>query len=65
MPLHVLVTNDDGVDSPGIRALARAVLEAGHRVTVAAPSRDLSGAGASIGPIHVEDRKSTRLNSSH
>lgn len=54
MPLHVLVTNDDGVESPGIRALARAILDAGHRVTVAAPSRDWSGAGASIGPIHVD-----------
>jgi 5'-nucleotidase len=50
--LRVLVTNDDGVASPGIRALAAAVHRAGHDVRVVAPASDLSGAGASIGPLH-------------
>jgi 5'-nucleotidase len=49
---RVLVTNDDGVSSPGIVALARALHEAGHDVRVVAPATDLSGAGASIGPLH-------------
>jgi 5'-nucleotidase len=50
--MRVLVTNDDGVESPGILALARALVEAGHTVSVVAPASDLSGAGASIGPLH-------------
>ncbi len=49
---RVLVTNDDGVASPGILALAAALHEAGHDVRVVAPASDLSGAGASIGPLH-------------
>jgi len=50
--LRVLVTNDDGVGSPGIVALAGALHHAGHDVRVVAPATDLSGAGASIGPLH-------------
>ena len=50
--LRVLVTNDDGVGSPGILALATAAHEAGHDVRVVGPAIDLSGAGASIGPLH-------------
>src|SRR4051812_37152332 len=50
--MRVLVTNDDGVESPGIVALARALHAAGHDVFVVAPASDLSGAGASIGPLH-------------
>jgi 5'-nucleotidase len=50
--VRVLVTNDDGVDAPGIHVLARALHDAGHAVSVIAPASDLSGAGASIGPLH-------------
>jgi 5'-nucleotidase len=50
--MRVLVTNDDGVESPGILALAHALHEAGHDVFVVAPASDLSGAAASIGPLH-------------
>jgi 5'-nucleotidase len=50
--MRVLVTNDDGVESPGILALARGLAGAGHDVFVVAPASDLSGAGASIGPLH-------------
>jgi len=59
---RVLVTNDDGIDAPGLRALARAARDAGHDVTVAAPARQSSGASASImageegGRIAVEQR---------
>ena len=42
--MHVLVSNDDGVDAPGIRHLSEALRAAGHRVTVVAPDRDRSGA---------------------
>ncbi len=53
--MRVLVTNDDGVDSPGILALATAMHGAGHEVVVVAPASDLSGAGASIGPLHSSE----------
>ncbi len=45
---RVLVTNDDGIDSPGIACLV-AALTPHFDVTVAAPSSDWSGAGTSIG----------------
>jgi len=45
--LRVLVSNDDGVDAPGIRVLADALAEVGE-VTVVAPDRDRSGASNSL-----------------
>jgi len=49
----VLVTNDDGVAAPGIRALALALIRGGHDVSVIAPAEDCSGFGAALGPLHV------------
>jgi 5'-nucleotidase len=46
--VRVLVTNDDGVDAPGISHLAHALARE-FDVTVAAPDRDWSGAGTGIG----------------
>ncbi|MER7798098.1 5'/3'-nucleotidase SurE [Microbacterium sp. NPDC096154] len=45
---RVLVTNDDGIDAPGLHALARAAASHGVDVTIAAPERQSSGASASI-----------------
>ena len=45
--MHVLVSNDDGVDAPGIKVLA-ATLAAVGQVTVVAPDRDRSGASNSL-----------------
>lgn len=44
----VIVTNDDGIDSPGLRLLAKGLAEE-HDVVVAAPSSDMSGSGTGIG----------------
>lgn len=41
---HLLLTNDDGIDSPGLAAL-RDVLQELGRVTVVAPTSDHSGVG--------------------
>ena len=49
--MRILVTNDDGISSPGLGALAGAVAAAGHQPVVAAPSTDWSGASACLGPI--------------
>ena len=50
--MRVLVTNDDGWYSPGLAWLARALVDDGHDVVVAAPLEDRSGSGAAIGPLH-------------
>ncbi len=49
---RILVTNDDGIDSIGLHALARAMTVHGD-VVVAAPDAEYSGAGASLGALHV------------
>ena len=46
--MRILLTNDDGVDSPGIILLAAALREAGHKVFVVAPSSNRSGVSHSI-----------------
>ncbi|GHE28800.1 5'/3'-nucleotidase SurE [Vulcaniibacterium thermophilum] len=46
--MRVLVSNDDGVDAPGIRILAAGLREAGHEVLTVAPDRDRSGASNSL-----------------
>ena len=47
MTLRILVTNDDGIDSPGIAALV-ATLAQRHDVTIVAPSGDRSGVSHAI-----------------
>jgi 5'-nucleotidase len=44
--MRALVTNDDGIEAPGLAVLAMAALEAGYDVTVAAPHEEQSGASA-------------------
>lgn len=47
--MAILVTNDDGIDSPGLRELAYSLDRAGHALVIVAPQRNMSGAGASVG----------------
>jgi 5'-nucleotidase len=51
---RILVTNDDGIDSPGLRELARA-LAGTAEVIVAAPAQDVSGCGTGIGRYDAAD----------
>jgi 5'/3'-nucleotidase len=53
--MRLLLTNDDGVASPGLHALARRLDEDGHDVIVAAPVEDMSGASAAIGKLHADE----------
>ncbi|MDG2427467.1 MAG: 5'/3'-nucleotidase SurE [Acidimicrobiales bacterium] len=54
--MRVLVTNDDGISSPGLHALAAVVAAEGHEPVIAAPSSDWSGASACLGPLDDPDR---------
>lgn len=53
---HVLLTNDDGYEAAGIKAMHEALLAAGYRVTVVAPRDQQSGSSmrVTIGSIVVE-----------
>lgn len=54
--MRVLVSNDDGVDAPGIRILAEGLRAAGHDVLIVAPDRDRSGVSNALtldAPVRV------------
>jgi 5'-nucleotidase len=53
---RILVTNDDGVDAPGIRTLAEAARTDGHDVVVAAPREEASGMSAALTAVTAEGR---------
>lgn len=65
--MRALITNDDGIDSPGLTVLAEVALDAGYEVVVAAPARESSGASASLlgaeqdGRLMIEERRSPGL----
>ena len=50
------MTNDDGIDSPGLAVLAEVALEAGFEVVVAAPATEHSGASASLLGVESDGR---------
>ncbi|WP_188037631.1 5'/3'-nucleotidase SurE, partial [Actinotalea sp. JY-7885] len=65
--MRALVTNDDGIDSPGLAVLAQVAAAAGYEVVVAAPATEYSGASASLfgierdGRVVVEPRRAPGL----
>jgi 5'-nucleotidase len=54
--MRALITNDDGIDSPGLHALAIAARDHGFDVVVAAPERQSSGSSASIMAAEADGR---------
>jgi 5'-nucleotidase len=58
--LRALITNDDGIDSPGLHALAEGARAAGFEVVVAAPHVDASGVGGSV--LSIRDENRTRVH---
>jgi len=46
--LRILLTNDDGYDQPGIKAVHEALVAAGHHVTLVAPLTNQSGSGMRV-----------------
>ena len=58
---QILLSNDDGIQSPGLWAAAEALSKLGY-VTVAAPREQASGAGRSLPATSDGTVKSTKLN---
>jgi 5'-nucleotidase len=54
--MRLVLTNDDGIESPGIHALAAMCKRLGHDVAVLAPAGDVSGSSAAIGRIGFDER---------
>ena len=56
--LRILLTNDDGFDSAGLKTMQAALRAAGHRVTVVAPASNQSSTGMSMtsGVIRIESK---------
>ncbi|OZD11225.1 5'/3'-nucleotidase SurE [Rhodococcus sp. 06-156-3C] len=49
--MRILVTNDDGIDAPGLSTVAQALVRAGHEIVVGAPMTESSGSGTSLGTL--------------
>ena len=57
--MKILLTNDDGIDAPGINILASVLKDAGHDIIVVAPSTEQSATSHSITlhqPLRILDR---------
>jgi 5'-nucleotidase len=56
--MRILVTNDDGIFAPGIRAIATGLYAAfgdEHELVIVSPLTDHSGAGAAVGPVYERE----------
>ena len=58
---RIMVTNDDGMSSTGLHVLARAMRAHGE-VVVIAPDSEYSGAGASLGALHLIQPQAKRAS---
>jgi 5'-nucleotidase len=54
--MRILLTNDDGISSPGITVLAAALRTAGHRVFTVAPESNQSGISNAVKFFHGPSR---------
>lgn len=52
--MKILVTNDDGIESPGIHSLVQHLATTVHEIVVVAPDRDWSGSGAALGEFQID-----------
>ncbi|TYQ30734.1 5'/3'-nucleotidase SurE [Pseudanabaena sp. UWO310] len=46
--MHILISNDDGIYAPGVRALAEALSKTEHQITVVCPDRERSATGHAL-----------------
>jgi len=57
LALDIALTNDDGWDAPGIQAVKRALVYAGHTVTLAGPLNQQSGSSAALNETELVIKK--------
>ena len=50
--MNILLTNDDGIEHPGIQTLISSLSEE-HNVFTMAPDRNRSGFGSALSLIHI------------
>ncbi len=63
--MHIVLTNDDGIQAHGLRALYQGMLDAGHRVTVIAPVTEQSAVGHALTfalPLRVKEFNEDSFN---
>src|SRR5699024_5007292 len=53
--MRVLITNDDGISSPGLTVLANVAHAAGHEVIIAAPNKQYSGYSAALSAENADN----------
>jgi len=61
--MKILLTNDDGIDAPGITALAGVLEENGHDIIIVAPDKEQSATSHSITlhePLRLHERGKNR-----
>ncbi len=57
--MTILLTNDDGIDAPGLQALRQAIRQVPYQPVIVAPQSHQSGCGHQVTtttPIHVQQR---------
>lgn len=62
--MKILLTNDDGIDAPGINALAKELQENGHQIITVAPDKEQSATSHSITlhqPLRIIERGNGRF----
>lgn len=62
--MKILLTNDDGIDAPGIKALEKKLTESAHEVVVVAPDKEQSATSHSITlhqPLRIYKRAENRF----
>lgn len=60
--MNLILTNDDGIDAPGLQALLEAITQLQQAATIVAPQGHYSGCGHQVTtttPIQVEQRSET------
>lgn len=63
--MRILISNDDGIEAPGIKALAEGMADDGHHLFIVAPDRDRSGASNSLtlgSPLRVRYLDERRIS---
>ena len=62
--MRILLTNDDGIDAPGINILAESLKKNGHDIIIVAPDKEQSATSHSITlhqPLRIHDRGDNRF----